>query len=83
MISTLISHSTQTIKPKDITNQTYLELYERRLSPGVGRAAAAPLLVLPVRCTDSGAGRVHALTLLARCTLDVGGRGWGLAYEAL
>jgi hypothetical protein len=30
-------------------------------------------------CTGGDAGRVHTLTLLARCTLDVGGRGWGLA----
>jgi hypothetical protein len=30
-------------------------------------------------CTSCGVGRVHALTLLAHCTLDVGGRGWGLA----
>jgi hypothetical protein len=32
-------------------------------------------------CTGGGggAGRVHALTLLARCILDVDGHGWGPA----
>jgi hypothetical protein len=45
---------------------------------------ATPLLVLPVLCTGGGAGRAHALTLLARCTLvDDDRGGCGRAYDAL